>query len=362
MKINPDALAKLAALQAAQGVDRILGGQGKGGASPLTGRVTAPVPVGKAGAAAPVLPTTLPGSTTALTLSPTARQLNSTPPPATLQWAHDVVEALTGLKLPPPTPRVRWLGPTAAPASAQADPVRTTAPAATTPPATTPATAVPPLGTAGPAAAGGGSAAPLSPHALSTAAPPPYAPPADTALFTAQGTVYAEDGQSFEFNLQLFADRGAEGTDAAPVVSPVLARMLASHPPMPPLALRFAGAPDQLQSAVFEFQVEPSPGSGVGTGPVPTVGVRLLGLLVLDPPMDAVYTMHVGMAAPPDPATVLAAMGFVPGKPAVGKGVWDSAAGLLCDDSRCPHFGVTTCPQRHCLRYKPLSAGPGSRP
>lgn len=204
---------------------------------------------------------------------------------------------------------------------------------------------------------------PLSPHALSTAAPTPRIPPADTALFTAQGTVYAEDGQSFEFSLQLFADRGAEGLDAPPVVPPVLARMLASHPPMPPLALRFSGAPEQLQSAVFEFQVEPSQGNGVGSEPVPSVGVRLLGLLVLDPQMEAVYTMHMAMAAPPDPATVLAAMGFFPGKPAVGKGVWDSAAaGLLCDDTRCPHFGVATCPQLHCLRYKPLARGPGRAP
>lgn len=356
MKINPDALAKLAALQAAQGVDRLLGGLGKGGASPLTGKVNTPVPVGKAGAPGQVVPATLPGTTTALTLSPTARQLNSTPPPATLQWAHDVVEALTGLKLPPPTPRLRTPGPVAAAASA----VRSDTTFSATPPVGAPAAAAPtdsPLGQAATASM------PLSPHALSTAAPAPYAPPGDTALFTAQGTVYADDGQSFEFSLQLFADRGADNLDAPPVVPPVLARMLASHPPMPPLALRFSGTPEQLQSAVFEFQVEPSQGNGLGAEPAPSVGVRLLGLLVLDAQMEAVYTMHVGMAAPPDPATVLAAMGFFPGKPAVGKGVWDSAAaGLLCDDTRCPHFGVTTCPQLHCLRCKPLSAGPGSKP
>lgn len=354
MKINPDALAKLAALQAAQGVDRILGGQGKDSASPLTGKVATPTPVGKTGAPGATKLPVLPGTTTALTLSPTARQLNSTPPPATLQWAHDVVEALTGLKLPAPTPRVHTRGSSATPPS----------PAKPGAPPFTAATASAPFSPAGLAAGTAGAAAmPLSPHALSATPSKPYAPPADTALFTAQGTVYAEDGQSFEFSLQLFADRGAQGLDAPPVVPPVLARMLASHPPMPPLALRFTGTPEQLQSAVFEFQVEPSQGNGVGLEPTPTVGVRLLGLLVLDPQMEAVYTMHMAMAAPPDPATVLAAMGFFPGKPAVGKGVWDSAAaGLLCDDARCPHFGETTCPQLHCLRYKPLSSGPGVAP
>lgn len=355
MKINPDALAKLAALQAAQGVERILGGQGKDSASPLTGKVAPPTPVGKTGAPGTAKLPVLPGTTTALTLSPTARQLNSTPPPATLQWAHDVVEALTGLKLPAPTPRVQTPGQDVVPPSAAKPGV---------PPFTT-ATAAPfsPAGLAA-GTAGAAAAMPLSPHALSTAPSKPYAaPPADTALFTAQGTVYAEDGHSFEFSLQLFADRGAHGLDAPPVVPPVLARMLASHPPMPPLALRFTGTPEQLQSAVFEFQVEPSQGNGTGPEPAPSVGVRLLGLLVLDPQMEAVYTMHVAMAAPPDPATVLAAMGFFPGKPAVGKGVWDSAAaGLLCDDTRCPHFGEATCPQLHCLRYKPLSSGPGATP
>ena len=355
MKINPDALAKLAALQAAQGVDRLLGGLGKGGASPLTGKVNTPVPVGKTGAAGPVAQPAPPGATTALTLSATARQLNSTPPPATLQWAHDVVEALTGLKLPPPTARLHTPVPNAVAAGAapRSEAANNTSPASPTPAS---ASAPPPPG-------GGAVTMPLPPQNSGIAATPSQPPSADAALFTAQGTVYVEDGQGFEFSLQLFADRGANDLAAAPVVPPVLARMLASHPPMPPLALRFTGVPAQLQSAVFEFQVEPSQGNSVGAQPVPTAGVRLLGLLVLDPQMEAVYTMHVGMAAPPDPATVLAAMGFFPGKPAVGKGVWDSAAaGLLCDNSRCPHFGEATCPQLHCLRDKPLSPGPGTAP
>lgn len=355
MKINPDALAKLAALQAAQGVDRLLGGLGKDGASPLRGKVNTPVPVGKTGAPGPSAPRVPPGTTTALTLSATARQLNSTPPRATLQWAHDVVEALTGLKLPPPTVRLHTPVHSAfAPGAAQ----RSDAANNTSPASPTAAAASEPN-----RPSGGSVTMPLPVQNPGTAATPSQPPPVDAALFTAQGTVYAEDGQSFEFSLQLFADRGANGLDATPVVPPVLARMLASHPPMPPLALRFTGPAGELQSAVFEFQVEPSQGNSVGAQPVPTAGVRLLGLLVLDPQMEAVYTMHVGMAAPPDPATVLAAMGFLPGKPAVGKGVWDSAAaGLLCDNSRCPHFGEATCPQLHCLRDKPSSSGQGTAP
>lgn len=351
MKINPEALAKLAALQAAQGVERILGGQGKGSASPLTGKVAPPAQVGQTGAVGATKLPLPPGTTTALTLSPTARQLNSPPPPATLQWAHNVVEALTGLKLPPPTPRARTPGPCAAPPT-------TAQPGAPTFPSASPGTRA---GGSSPGAVEAG-ALPLSPHALNALPSRPHAvPPADTALFTAQGTVYTEGGQSFEFSLQLFADRGANGQNAAPVVPPVLARMLASHPPMPPLSLRFMGTPEQLQSAVFEFQVEPSQGNGMGSEPAVTVGVRLLGLLVLDPQTEVVYTMHVGVAAPPDPATVLAAMGFVPGKPAVGKGVWDSTAdGLLCDDTHCPYFGEVTCPQLNCLRCTPPSPGPGT--
>lgn len=184
-------------------------------------------------------------------------------------------------------------------------------------------------------------------------------PASDTALFTAQGTVYTDDGLGLPFSLQLFADRGPHGSDPSPVVPPVLARMLASHPPMPPLALRFLAPPEQLRSSVFEFQVEPSLNDRTNSLPGPMAGVRLLGLLVLGPQVEAVYNMHVALAAPPDPATVLAAMGFVPGKPPTGKGVWDSASdGLVCDEPRCPHQGERACPQLHCLRHQTVGASP----
>lgn len=339
MKINPDALAKLAALQATQGVGPLGGEHAKGSAAQtVVGAVPPPVGVTPAGAAGRLQPRA-PVVGTPLTLSVAARQLSATPPPATLQWAHEVIETLTGLKLPPPLPRTPRL-----------------------PVATGPAAA--PFVPAG--------AMPATPSpGLPVELPPGNMAAPDSALFTAQGQVFTDDHHEVAFSLQLFADRPADNPHAPPVISNVLARMLASHPPMPPIALRFSGSTEGLRSAVFEFQLEPSiattaaspAGPSAAATPAPT-GVRLLGLLVLDPQMDAVYDMHVAMHVEPkpDPASILAAMGFQQGKPPVGKGVWDSGADrLLCDDHRCPHFGDATCPQPHCLRHS-TTPHPGAAP
>lgn len=312
MKIHPDTLARLAAAQAVQGVGPLGGTQDAGSApSPLDG-ATAPVtPVAATGPATRrAFPPAVSG--TLLTLSAAARQLGGPATPATLQWAHAVIETLTGLQLPPPIPRT--------PAAAM--PVD-----GHTPPATIPA-----------------STAPLPPGSM-------VAP--DMALFAAQGHVLADDAPEIAFSLQLFADRRADAPHLPPVISTVLARMLASHPAMPPVTLRFSGPPAQLQSAVFEFQLEPPATGAAGPESGAMAGVRLLGLLVLEPQMDAIYDMHLATPMPKtDPASILAGMGFQQGKPPIDGGVWDSAADrLLCDDHRCPHFGEAPCPQAHCPRH-----------
>jgi hypothetical protein len=305
MKINPEAQAKLAALQATPGVDRVGGpATGKAGAQSTPSAVGA-VPPGP-----PQLPARPSSSTpavgTPVTLSVAARQLASPPPPATLQWSHDVVEALTGLKLPAPIARV---------------PARPS-------PAFTP-----------------GAPLPLRNAPL----PPGLMPAPESALFTAQGSVFTEDGQELGFSLQLFADSAPDAAHVPPVVSTVLARMLASHPSMPPLALRFVGRPDQLQSAAFEFQLEPSPSDTSDTSRA-LVGSRLLGLLVLDPQMTATYNMHLAMLPRNDPAAVLAAMGFQSTRPPIGEGTPDASMGRTCEETRCPYFGQALCPRRNCLR------------
>lgn len=303
MKINPDAQAKLAALQATPGVDRVAGpATGKAGAQPGTPGAVGAMPLAQAQTTARKASSTPPVGTP-VTLSAAARQLASPPPPATLQWAHDVVEALTGLKLPAPIARV---------------PARPTA-------LTVPQ---------GPAPSRN---APL---------PPGVMPAPESALFTAQGSVFTEDGQEIGFHLQLFADSAPDAVHVPPVVSTVLARMLASHPSMPPLALRFVGAPGQLQSAAFEFQLEPAPTDTSNA----LVGSRLLGLLVLDPQMTATYNMHLAMASRNDPAAVLAAMGFQSTRPPIGEGEPDASMGRTCEETRCPYFGQALCPRRHCLR------------
>ncbi len=316
MKISPDALARLAASQAAQGVAPLGGTQDTDGAAVPPHTATAQV--GPVAATSPTARRALPpaGSGTLLTLSAAARQLSGPATPATLQWAHVVIETLTGLQLPPPAPR-------------------------------TPAVALPPNRHTLAAAALPDTTAPMAP-------PPPGSMVApDMALFTAQGHVLADDAQEIAFTLQLFADRRTDAPHLPPVISTVLARMLASHPAMPPVTLRFSGPLEQLQSAVFEFQLEPPASGGAVAESAAAAGVRLLGLLVLEPQMEAIYDMHLATAIPrTDPASMLASMGFQQGKPPVGGAVWDTTADrLLCDDHRCPHFGEAPCPQAHCPRH-----------
>ncbi|MES2422957.1 MAG: hypothetical protein V4562_00895 [Pseudomonadota bacterium] len=307
MKINPDAQAKLAALQATPGVDRVGGpATGKAGAQPGTPGAVGAVPLAPLQSPGRTPSSSAPPVGSPVTLSTAARQLASPPPTATLQWAHDVVEALTGLKLPAPIARV------------PARPLTLTAPQ-------------------GPAPARN---APL---------PPGLMPAPESALFTAQGSVFTEDGQELGFHLQLFADSAPDAVHVPPVVSTVLARMLASHPSMPPLALRFVGSPSQLQSAAFEFQLEPSSADSTDATRA-LVGSRLLGLLVLDPQMTATYNMHLAMVSRNDPAAVLAAMGFQSTRPPIGDGVPDASMGRTCEETRCPYFGQALCPRRHCLR------------
>lgn len=322
MKITPDAAAaKIANLQAITATEGQLASAGKGATRAVVGAPPMDPKALKAPLRAdPSLRPPVVG--TPLVLSVAARQLSGPPPPATLAWAHQVVEALTGLKLPPPLPGTPLVRPPLG------GPIAPTAPAST--------------------------ASPLA-AATTQLAHLPFAD-TDRALFHAQGQVFPENAPEVDFSLQLFAERSADAPHVPPAVSPVLARMLGSHPLMPPLSLRFQGPAEQLKSAVFHFEVEPSVGDpAVAAAPASGPSLRLLGLLVLNPQLTPVYDMHVAGAAAPrtDPAAMMAAMGFHPlQQPPFGKVVLDVAASLLCSDDRCPFYGQGSCPQPGCRRHE----------